>query len=100
MEAARVLAQRVQQEEETPKAQLARAFRLVAGRTASTEEVSVLEQLFNEEIQRNAAAPAKADSLLGIGEYPIPTQLDRLTTAALTCVGNVLFNFDEAFVKR
>ncbi|MEL7161259.1 MAG: DUF1553 domain-containing protein, partial [Bacteroidota bacterium] len=100
VEAARVLAQRVQAERDETDAQLARAFRLVNGRTAKPAEVAVLRQLYWAELDRFAANPTAADSLLAVGESLPAEQFPRDRTAALTSVGNVLFNFDEAYVKR
>lgn len=100
VEAARVLAQRVQSEKSEPTEQLARAFRLVAGRRPAREETTVLRQLYEDELTRFRTSPSLVDSLLGIGEYPVPAALDPTTTAALTSVGNMLFSFDEAYVKR
>ena len=100
VEAARVLAQRVQNSTARTGDQLAQAFRLVTGRRATEAEVNVLRELYREELARYQAAPSAADSLLAIGEYPLPETLDRPRTAALTSVGNILFSFDEAYVKR
>ncbi|MFK8162778.1 MAG: DUF1553 domain-containing protein [Lewinella sp.] len=100
VETARVLAQRIQLEKKDIDAQLAHAFRLVAGRKAKQEEVAILRNLYDEELNRYRADPALADSLLTIGEYPVPDTLDPLKTAALASVGNILFSFDEAYVKR
>ncbi len=100
VETARVMAQRIQLEKESTTTQLAHAFRLVTGRRAKPEEVSILNTLYEEELQRFTNAPQLADSLLAIGDYPVPTKLDPLKTAALASVGNVLFSFDEAYVKR
>ncbi|MTB50984.1 DUF1553 domain-containing protein [Lewinella sp. W8] len=100
VEAARVLAQRVQHEKSGPDQQLAHAFRLVAGRRPAPEETEILKRLYVEELARYAEHPALADSLLLVGEYPVPEELDRSTTAALTSVSNMLFSFDEAYVKR
>ncbi|MEL7162396.1 MAG: DUF1553 domain-containing protein, partial [Bacteroidota bacterium] len=100
VETARVLAQRVQTEKDGTQEQLAHAFRLVAGRQPQARETAVLQDLFEEELERFTATPALADSLLAIGEYPVPEVLDPVKTAALTSVGNTLFSFDEAYVKR
>ena len=100
VETARVLAQRVQAEAGTPEEQLTRAFRLVAGRKPVVAEQTVLARLYEEELARFTANPVAADSLLAVGEYPVPDHLDRVKTAALASVGNVLFSFDEAYVKR
>ena len=100
VETARVLAQRVQVEADDTDKQLARAFRLVTGRVAKDKEVAVLKDLYQDELQRFQSQPAAVDSLLSIGEFPVAANLDRPRTAALTSVGNVLFSFDEAYVKR
>lgn len=100
VETARVLAQRIQLEKEDIDDQLAHAFRLVAGRKAKQEEVGVLRNLYDDELIRYQAHPSLADSILSIGDYPVPDTLDPLKTAALASVGNILFSFDEAYVKR
>jgi hypothetical protein len=100
VETARVLAQRIQLEKEDIDDQLGHAFRLVAGRKAKQEEVSVLRNLYDDELTRYQANPSLADSILAIGEFPVPDTLDPLKTAALASVGNILFSFDEAYVKR
>ena len=100
VETARVLAQRVRGHSEGADEQLAQAFRLVTGRQAKPAEVAVLRGLYDEELARFQSAPAAVDSLLSIGEYPVPEPLYGPETAALTSVGNVLFSFDEAYVKR
>ncbi|MEM9527491.1 MAG: DUF1553 domain-containing protein, partial [Bacteroidota bacterium] len=100
IEAARVLAQRVQGERKEIDQQLARAFRLVNGRMAKPAELTVLHKLYLSELDRFEANPTVADSLLSVGEYPLALEFPRSKTAALTSVGNVLFNFDEAYVKR
>ncbi|OAV43335.1 DUF1553 domain-containing protein [Lewinella sp. 4G2] len=100
VEAARVLAQRVQGESSQTDEQLAQAFRLVTGRRAGPGEVDILRDLYRDELERFERTPAAADSLLAIGEFALPERLDRSRTAALTSVGNILFSFDEAYVKR
>ncbi len=100
VEAARVLAQRVQQEASGEEQQLGQAFRLVSGRKARPEELGVIKELYEEELQRFTTMPALVDSLLTIGSSPVPEGLYSAKTAALTSVGNVLFSFDEAYVKR
>jgi len=100
VEAARVLAQRVQREASGDIQQLGQAFRLVSGRKARPEELAVIQGLYEEELQRFMSTPALVDSLLTVGGYPVPEGLFSAKTAALTSVGNVLFSFDEAYVKR
>ena len=100
VEAARVLAQRVQQEAAAPDEQLDRAFRLVTGRRPTPDEQTILLRLHNEELVRFHSEPALADSLLAVGEYPVPANLNRIETATLASVSNMLLSFDEAYTKR
>ncbi len=100
VEAARVLAQRVQLEAgEDAEEQLRRAFRLVTGRRAEEAELQVLTSLYREELTRFRDDRVAVDTLLTVGEYPRPTMLDPVHTAALTSVANMLFSTDAAYVK-
>jgi hypothetical protein len=100
VEAARVLAQRVQSEAGTEvDDQLRRAYRLVTGRRAAEREVQILRELYTDELDRFRAGEADAEALLATGEYALPQELDRPHTAALTSVANVLYSTDVAYVK-
>ena len=101
VEAARVLAQRVQEEGRGQAAseQLRTAYRLVTGKRAREEELSVLQSLYASELDRFKASAADADRLLAVGEYPVPESLDPAHTAALASVSNMLFSLDAAYVK-
>ena len=100
VEAARVLAQRVQAEAgQQASDQLRRAFRLVTGRRAEEAELQVLTSLYEEELDRFKSDRAAADTLLRVGEYPVAEKLEAAHTAALTSVSNMLFSMDAAYVK-
>lgn len=100
VEAARVLAQRVQQETSETDQQIQLAFRLVTGRRARPAEVQILQELYQDELQRFGDDQAAALALLEVGEYPAAADLDPVTTAALASVSNTLLSFDEAYTKR
>lgn len=100
VEAARVLAERVQRESSAESDdQLRLAFRLVTGRRAEEAELEVLRSLFEEELERFREDRAAAKGLLAMGEYPQPKDLDPARTAALASVNNVLFSMDAAYVR-
>ncbi|MBX2815408.1 MAG: DUF1553 domain-containing protein [Saprospiraceae bacterium] len=101
VEAARVLAERMQEEGgETLSAQLHHGFRLVCGRAPRQEESQLLMQLFVEATQKFEHTEYATKELLAVGEHPIDVKRLEPKTAALAMVANTLFNFDEAYMKR
>lgn len=101
VEAARVMAERMQKEGgETLQEKITFAFRLLTGRKPRSEESQVLEDLFQKEKERFAAAPARAQETLAIGEYPVDPKLDPIETAALAMVSSMMINHDEFYMKR
>ena len=101
VEAARVLAERMQKEGGPGLAeQITLGFRLSTGRYPSDQELAVLLDLYAEEALRYETSPADADSLFQVGEYLADAQLDQSRTAALAMVAGVMLNHDEAYTKR
>ena len=101
VEAARVLAQRMQQEGgDSLEAQNTYAFRLVTGRAPLDKELALLEEQYNMALKKYQASPDDALALLGAGEYPLDEALDKTKTAALTMVASTMLNHDEAYMKR
>ena len=101
VEAARVLAERMQKEAGPDlHQQILLGFRLSTGRYPSESEVSLLVALYEEEASRFASAPADADSLFSVGEFLADARLEPVRTAALAMVASVMLNHDEAYTKR
>ncbi len=100
IEAARVLAQRLQRHDAEDAAQVEQAFRLVCGRRPSHRELELLLTQYHHARNRFDASPESAEELLQVGEYPLDESLDRSKTAALMMVANTIMNFDEAYTKR
>ncbi len=101
VEAARVLAERIQKEGGVELAdQASYAFRLVTGRRPTKSEFGLLMDQYNDEITRFTENPESADQLLEVGEYPLDQNLDKTQTAALAMVANTLLNHDGAYMKR
>lgn len=101
VEAARVLAERMQQEGGASlEAQLTYAFRLLCSRKPSAHQVALLTRQYELALAKYETAPAAADSILQIGAYPFDNSLDKNQTAALTLVANTIMNFDETYMKR
>ena len=101
VEAARVLAERIQREGgEDLKERTQYAFRLLCGRAPTLKEMNLLEQQYDYAIDKYQRNPEAAVELLEVGDLPFDDRLDSVETAALAMVVNTMMNFDEAYMKR
>ncbi len=101
VEAARLLAERMMKEGGAqPAEQITFGFRALTSREPDDRELDLLKQLYQEERMVFSQAPARADSLLAVGEHPRDADLSKDELAALTMVANTLVNYDEAVYKR
>ena len=99
VEAARGLAQRVMREAPDTDTRLLRAFRHVLGREPAAEERALLGRTHAAQRAVFAADPEAARALVGVGESGRPEAADPVDLAALTAVGNVLLNLNEAITR-
>ena len=101
VEAARLLAERMMKEGgKRPEEQISFGFKVLTSREPDNRELDLLKQLYQEERTVFSEAPARADSLLAVGEQPRDADLPKDELAALTMVANTLVNYDEAVYKR
>ena len=101
VEAARLLAERMMKEGgQQPAEQITFGFKALTSREPDQRELDLLKQLYQEEQVDFQTAPARADSLLAVGEHPRDKSLPEDQLAALTVVANALVNYDEAVYKR
>ncbi len=75
-------------------------FKALVSRPARAEEVAILSNLYAEELADFRKNPARAKTLLAVGEYPLNKSLDPAQTAAWTVVSSTIMNFDQAIIKR
>ncbi len=101
VEAARVLAQRVLSDAPaSDRAGITIAFRRAVAREPSDSETqSLLRLLSAERIRFRQDIPA-ANSLVSVGECPIPAETNRSELAAWTVLANVLLNLDESLSRE
>jgi hypothetical protein len=103
LEAARVLAGKIpggRLKVEGGRDQIEMAFRLIACRRPTSEEISLLEDYYEELVVDFKKQPEKARRLLLQGEYKqLPTQ-DPAATAALMQVIHTIYNMDESQNKN
>lgn len=101
VEAARVLAERMQKEGgKTLENQTRYGFRLLCGRLPNPKEAKLIKKQYQAALDKYQENPQAAEALLQVGEYPADSKLDKIQTAALTMVANTMMNFDEAYMKR
>lgn len=101
VEAARVLAQRIQKEAPNElETQLVQAFRLITSRQPRSEELAIFEKMYIQQLSRFQNNREDASAFLEVGDYPFDEELDPLKTAALAMVASTMLNHDEAYMKR
>ena len=101
VEAARVLAQRMQKEGgKELERQLRYGFRLLCGRRPDSGELEIMKKQYQFALDRYRKNPTAASELLQVGEFPWDDKLNKINTAALAMVANTMMNFDEAYMKR
>ena len=103
IEAARVMAQRIMNLPSGPSRNrdiVDTFFRRVISRPARSQEVALMQQLYNEELADFIKHPRRAQELITVGEYPVDKQTNPAELAAWTVVASTIMNFDEAIVKR
>lgn len=96
VECARSLALRVARESEDET--IARAFRLVLGRSPSPDERQILESLYQEFLADFRDDPEAVSELLGATS--VPDDLPSEQVAALTATARVLLNLDEFMTRE
>jgi len=97
LEASRVLAARLLEEDLTDEERLVKAFRLIVSRKPQAVEVNVLQQYLKEQLA--ALNPEKSGMLLQVGEYPLPEKTDKVRLAAMMQAISLLYNLEETIVK-
>ncbi|MDO1451179.1 DUF1553 domain-containing protein [Rhodocytophaga aerolata] len=101
VEAARVLAVRVQKEAGAElEKQLELAFRLTTGRKPRHQEIDLLKELYQSQYTRFSKNSKQAEELLQVGEYKQESGMNKTKTAALAMVASTLINHDESYMKR
>ena len=64
------------------------------------QEISILKQMYQEELSDIQKRPDRIKEILSIGESPIDKTLNQNELAANTVLAMTLINFDGTVVKR
>ncbi len=101
VEASRLLAERMIKEGgQTPEARIVFAFKALTSRAPRAEELTLLQQLYEDELKDFKKEPTRAEQLLSVGEHKRDIRLDAKEVAACTIIASSIMNFDEFVVKR
>lgn len=76
------------------------AFRSVVSRQPEQQELTSLQEAYDEYLAEFQTHPEQAKQLLSVGESPVPEDLNTSELAANTMLCNVLLNLDESLTKR
>ncbi|HEV2353353.1 MAG TPA: DUF1549 and DUF1553 domain-containing protein, partial [Puia sp.] len=99
LEAARVLAQRLESESSADTAKIVKAFRLIVCRRPTPLEEWTLRSYYLDQLAEFKNHPLAARKSLNVGEYPGPAVEDAITAAALMRVIETLYNLEETITK-
>lgn len=100
-EAARQLAQRMLLEGgDTPAKRITWAWRTVASRSPSAEELALVEDTLRQHLSKYQAKPDAALLAVTYGESKRDEKLNVPELAAYTMIANLLLNLDEAVTKN
>ena len=97
LEASRVLAAKLLQEESDIEGKITKAFRLIVCRHPQPREVELLNKYFQTEVAQLTREAAVA--LLNEGEYPRTADLDPVKAAAMMLVVDGIYNLEETITK-
>ncbi len=97
LEASRVLAARLLNENSQPEDKISKAFRTIVSRKPAEKEMSVLSNYYRKELK--IMNEKKAGKLLSVGEFPQDEKVDKLSQAALMQVIVTIYNLEETITK-
>lgn len=97
LEASRVFAAKLLNDKSTANDKIRKAFRAIVCRQPNPKEMQLLTNYYQEEL-KTLKTPT-AEKLLAVGEYPLPTNLDKTKLAALMQVVTTIYNLEETLSK-
>ena len=99
VEAARVLAERIVQQESDDLQRIDYAFRCVLARRPRAAERNVLRALLTDAQKRFVDQPKAAQQLISVGNSHITSPISMAELAAWTSVTSILLNLNETISK-
>ncbi|PSR52846.1 hypothetical protein AHMF7605_04550 [Adhaeribacter arboris] len=97
LEASRVLAAKLLQENSPANDKIQKAFRTIVCRQPNKKEMQLLSNYYQDEL-KTLNKPI-AEKRLSVGEYPLPAKTDKIKLAALMQVVTTIYNLEETLSK-
>ncbi|WP_338875415.1 PSD1 and planctomycete cytochrome C domain-containing protein [Spirosoma sp. SC4-14] len=97
LEASRVLAARLLQENSPVSDKINKAFRLIVSRRPNEKETAILSSYYDKELK--SLTPTSIRHSLSVGEYPVPEKIDKAKLTALMRVMTTIYNLEETITK-
>jgi hypothetical protein len=99
LEASRVMAEKLMQENSSTESKINKAFRIILCRKTEDQEKKVLLKYFTDEKNELGRKPKLAALLLQVGEAPMAKIVDPISEAALMETIHMLYNLEETITK-
>lgn len=99
LEASRVLAARLLEDNSNTTDKIVKAFRLITCRTPVEKEVKLLQEYYEDQQKEFRQQPVMAAKVLAVGEYPLPAKGDLPVLAAMMQVVTTIYNLEETISK-
>ncbi len=99
LEASRVFAQKLMEENTTTEEKIKKVFRRIICRTATDKENTILKLYYDDQLQQFKQKQLDAAATLNVGEFAMDKKVDANTTAALMKLINMIYNMEEAIIK-
>lgn len=98
LEASRVLADRLLQENGTSESKISKAFRKIVCRKPKDKEIKLLASYYADQL-KVFKQKSNADKVLAVGEYPISAKANKTELAAMMGVIAAIYNLEETITK-
>ncbi|MES1217643.1 MAG: DUF1553 domain-containing protein, partial [Bacteroidota bacterium] len=99
LEASRVLAQKLVNEQSAVNDKIFKAFRLIVCRKPTDAETKILQDYYAEQLQLFKDKKLNAQLTLKVGEYKMDEKADPVVSAALMKTINTIYNLEETITK-
>jgi hypothetical protein len=97
LEASRVLAANLLQENSSAEDKINKAFRMIVCRKPNDKEIALLTEYYDKQLKK--IDKTSAEKLLQVGEYKLPEKVDKTTLAAMMRVVSAIYNLEETITK-
>jgi len=99
LEAARVFAEKLLQEDSSPTEKILKAFRSIVCRNIKEEEKKILVDYYKTQQKYFLNNPKEAKQFIEVGEYPLDKNESEFKVAALMQIIHTMYNMEETIVK-